>query len=118
VARLRGIIEHRRTRRYGFREYFDGDGANARLAAEAGELYRRGRRCHWWDLLLRPQVAFVKHYLLKAAFLDGVFGLMIAQKAATAVQLKYAALWACQNGFLDTGPTAPGKSDREPPARG
>ena len=118
VARLRGLIEHRRTRRQGFREYFEGEGANARLAAEAGELYRRGRRCHWWDLLLRPQAAFVKHYLLKAAFLDGVFGLMIAQKAATAVQLKYAALWARQNGLLDAPGSAPAAPASEPPSVG
>jgi (heptosyl)LPS beta-1,4-glucosyltransferase len=116
TARLRGVLEHRRTRRSGFREYFNGAGANARLEAEAGDLYRRGRRCRWWDLLLRPRVAFVKHYLLKAGFLDGSFGLMIAQNAATAVQLKYAALWACQNGFLPS--TAPARPAAEAPGAG
>ncbi|MEO1236190.1 MAG: hypothetical protein AAFX76_05310 [Planctomycetota bacterium] len=46
--------------------------------------------------MLRPWFAFWKFYLIKRGFLDGTFGLLIAQKAALSVQLKYAALWAVQ----------------------
>jgi glycosyltransferase involved in cell wall biosynthesis len=114
AGRLRGFLEHRRTARRGFREYFDGSFADARLALTASELYARGRRCRWWDLLLRPSGAFAKHYLLKGGFRDGLFGLMIAQKAATAVQLKYAALWARQNGFLEESAPAAARPAAQP----
>ncbi len=100
LARLRGCLLHRRTCDRGFAEYFDGAMADARNPLLAAQMYRRGHRCRWTDLVFRPWVAFCKHYVLKRGFLDGTFGLLIAQKAATAVQLKYAALWAMQNGYL------------------
>jgi hypothetical protein len=82
----------------GFSEYFNGRLADDRLRLMAEELHRRGKRCRWGDLALRPLLAFVKFYLLKGGFLDGAFGLLIAQRAAVAVQLKYAALWALNDG--------------------
>jgi (heptosyl)LPS beta-1,4-glucosyltransferase len=63
-------------------------------------MFRQGRQCTWLDLLLRPPAAFAKFYLLKQGFLDGQFGLLIAQRAAWAVQLRYATLWARQHGAL------------------
>jgi hypothetical protein len=41
----------------------------------------------------------LKFYFIKQGFRDGQFGLLIAQKAALGVQLKYAALWAHQRGL-------------------
>ncbi len=103
VGRLRGWLEHGRHRGAGFSEYFNGRLADDRVRLLAEDLHRRGRRCRWLDLLLRPFLAFMKFYFFKGGFRDGVFGLLIAQRAAVAVQLKYAALWAAQIGCLPNG---------------
>jgi glycosyltransferase involved in cell wall biosynthesis len=112
VGRLRGWLEHGRSRQAGFSEYFNGRLADDRLRLMAADLCRRGQRCRWGDLALRPLVAFLKFYLLKGGFLDGKFGLLIAQRAAFAVQLKYAALWAIQMGYFQSaaGPDAESRS--------
>lgn len=98
VLKLSGCIYHRRHSAGGFSDYFSGRRQDERLIPVAQQMYTRGKRCHWWDLMLRPWFNFWKFYLLKRGFLDGVFGLMIAQKAAVSTQLKYAALWAVQQG--------------------
>ncbi len=99
VGRLRGWLEHRRQVAR-FKDFFDGRLADQRLVLSAAQLQRRGRSCRWADLALRPGLTFLKHYLLKGAVLDGLFGLMMAQRAALAVQLKYSALWAMERGML------------------
>jgi len=95
---LSGWIEHKRVGDASFCDYFGGARMDARLLSVARQAYARGKRAHWWDLVVRPQVSFLKFYVLKAGFLDGTFGLLIAQKAAMSTQLKYAALWAVQQG--------------------
>lgn len=79
-----------------FRDYFDGPRYARRVEALAGELYQAGRRAGWFDLAFRPVAAFLKFYVAKGGFLQGSFGLVIAQKAAVSVQLKYARLWHMQ----------------------
>lgn len=99
VRRLAQAIEHKRTSAGGFRDYFDGRLEDSRLVMVAEHLYAQGRRCRAWDLVLRPAIAFFKFYVLKGGFMDGTFGLLIAQKAWQGAQLKYAALWAVQQGM-------------------
>ncbi len=60
---------------------------------EALELHRRGRRARFPDLCLRPPARFLRAYLLKGGFLDGVPGFLIAAVTAFHVLLKYAKLW-------------------------
>jgi glycosyltransferase involved in cell wall biosynthesis len=55
-------------------------------------LYERGRRAGPGDLLLRPCVRFFRFYVLKAGFLEGWRGLLLACMAAHYVRLKYAKL--------------------------
>jgi glycosyltransferase involved in cell wall biosynthesis len=98
VRKLRGWIVHKRLSRAGFSDYFSGRRLDERLLDVAREMHAAGKRCRWWDLVIRPRLAFWKFYLLKRGFLDGAFGLLIAQKAAVSTQLKYAALWAVQHG--------------------
>ncbi len=74
-------------------DYFDGPRYARRAEALAREMYDRGRRANYLDLLLRPCFAFCKFYFFKFGFLQGTFGLLIAQKASSSVQLKYARLW-------------------------
>ena len=59
----------------------------------AKELLRDGRRARLADLLLRPPARFLRAYLLKAGFLDGMPGFIIAAASAFYVFLKYAKLW-------------------------
>ena len=96
VMKLDGWIEHKRHSAAGFGDYFSGRRMDDRLMMVARQMYDKGKRAHWWDLTLRPVLAFWKFYLVKRGFLDGTFGLLIAQKAASSTQLKYAALWAVQ----------------------
>ncbi|MBI1337928.1 MAG: glycosyltransferase [Phycisphaera sp.] len=101
-----GHIDHRRHSQAGFRDYFDGSLEDSRLLMVAQDLHKRGKRCTSWDLAVRPLTTFLKLYIFKLGFLDGAFGLLIAQKTARGTALKYAALWAVQNGV--DKPTQPG----------
>ncbi len=106
VRALSGWIEHKRHSDAGFSDYFSGKRMDERLLMVARQMHSRGKRARAFDLVFRPWLAFLKFYLLKRGFLDGTFGLLIAQKAAVSTQLKYAALWSVQNGLdpADTGP--------------
>lgn len=45
------------------------------------------------DLFLRPLIRFLRGYLLRRGFLDGLPGIIIAATAAYAVFIKYAKVW-------------------------
>jgi glycosyltransferase involved in cell wall biosynthesis len=63
-------------------------------AAEAGA---RGKRFGMSDLLVRPAWLFVKMYVIKRGFLDGMQGLILALLSSAYVFTKYAKLWEVQN---------------------
>ena len=48
---------------------------------------------HWYDLLLRPGFRFVKGYFLRAGFMDGAHGFIIAVVSAFGACMKYVKLW-------------------------
>jgi (heptosyl)LPS beta-1,4-glucosyltransferase len=102
LGRLGGAIEHKRYSRAGFEDYFSGRRLDERLLMVARDMLRRGRRCSTADLLFRPPLALLKHLVLRGGFRQGGFGVLLAQKTAVTTQLKYAALWAVQNG-LESG---------------
>jgi glycosyltransferase involved in cell wall biosynthesis len=52
----------------------------------------RGRRAGIFDLTIRPFVSFIKHYISKAGFLDGVEGFLVSALSSSAVFVKYAKL--------------------------
>ncbi|MGB7631476.1 MAG: glycosyltransferase family 2 protein [Candidatus Deferrimicrobium sp.] len=58
----------------------------------ARQMFDRGRRCGIADLLLRPAFAFVKTYLLRLGFLDGVEGVVISATTSWLAFAKYAKL--------------------------
>ena len=62
------------------------------LAAE--HLYTHGKRTRWSDLTFRPFFAFLRTYVFKQGFRDGMQGLMIATLTAYGVFLRYAKVWA------------------------
>lgn len=96
VRKLYGWLEHKRHSTGGFTDFFNGKLEDSRLMLVAQHMHQQGKRCGWADIALRPLFAFLKFYILKRGFLDGQFGLLIAQKAAMGAHLKYAALWAYQ----------------------
>lgn len=61
------------------------------LAAEY--LCKRGKPARGVDLFILPIAAFIRTYLLKQGFRDGVPGLIIAMFTAYSVFLKYAKVW-------------------------
>jgi len=65
------------------------------LAAE--DLFASGRRCTLPDLVLRTPFMFVKMYLLRRGFLDGIQGFILAVVSSAYVFVKYAKLWELQH---------------------
>ncbi len=63
---------------------------------EETQLWEAGRRARVSDLVLRPPARFLRCYLLKSGFRDGVPGIVIAAVTAFHVFLKYAKLWELQ----------------------
>ncbi len=58
----------------------------------ARKMFGEGRRCGLADLTARPAFAFLKTYVFRLGFLDGVEGIEIAAAAALHVFAKYAKL--------------------------
>lgn len=71
---------------------------NRYTSLQAELLYRQGRRAHLTQLLASPVARFVKFYLLRAGFLDGVPGLIHILIGCHNSFLKYAKLWERQQG--------------------
>ena len=65
---------------------------------QARALAADGRRVRLSDLVLRPPARFVRAYLLKGGFRDGVPGFVVAAATAFHVFLKYAKLWELGQG--------------------
>ncbi|MDR7513163.1 MAG: glycosyltransferase family 2 protein [Armatimonadota bacterium] len=66
----------------------------SRLAAQ--DLLEQGRRARLWDVALHPPAAFLRNYLLRGGFRDGLPGLIISAMNAYYVFLKFAKLWELQ----------------------
>ncbi|MFQ6007400.1 MAG: glycosyltransferase family 2 protein [Candidatus Zixiibacteriota bacterium] len=60
------------------------------LGAEAA--WRNGKKSRWFDIVVRPPLAFIKHYVSKQGFRDGFEGFIISVMSAVAVFVKYAKL--------------------------
>jgi glycosyltransferase involved in cell wall biosynthesis len=59
----------------------------------ASQLWKEGKRAGWISIGLRPVQRFLKMYVARAGFLDGIHGLVLAMLGAFSVFLKYAKLW-------------------------
>lgn len=59
----------------------------------AAHHFKQGRRVRALDLFILPIAAFIRTYLLKQGFRDGVPGLIIALQTAYSVFLKFAKVW-------------------------
>jgi (heptosyl)LPS beta-1,4-glucosyltransferase len=100
TARVRGRVEllHGELLHYTKRdlsEHHEVTERYARLAAE--HLAENGMTCGASKMFFSSIAAFIRTYILKQGFRDGVQGLMIAMFTAYGVFLKYAKLWERNN---------------------
>jgi glycosyltransferase involved in cell wall biosynthesis len=66
---------------------------NVYTSLAARQLVQEGRPFRLTDLLIRPIFAFIKMYVLKRGFLDGMPGLILCVLSGCYVFAKYAKLW-------------------------
>jgi len=55
--------------------------------------HRDGHPFRWYDLAFRPFFRFTRGYFMRAGFMDGLAGLVVATISAYGVFIKYARLW-------------------------
>lgn len=58
----------------------------------AEQAFAAGKRAGWFDIVIRPPVAFIKQYVSKQGFRDGLEGFLVSFLSAVAVMVKYAKL--------------------------
>jgi glycosyltransferase involved in cell wall biosynthesis len=90
IGRLSNPMDHFTERR--IRDHFRKFGQYTTLAAQ--EKGRNVRRVHATDLIFRPLIVFIKSYLVKQGFRDGVRGLIVSVFAGMYTFVKYAKLWS------------------------
>lgn len=73
------------------KHYFTKFNKYTTLAAE--EAVRQGKRSNVLDLLGRPVWSFIKMYIIKRGFLDGLQGFILCVVSALYVFVKYAKIW-------------------------
>jgi hypothetical protein len=89
VERLSGELEH-----WSYQDLADQvERIQAFSRVQAQQLFDQGRRATLSDLVFNPPGRFMRAYLLKRGFLDGIPGFVIAAATAFHVLLKYAKLW-------------------------
>jgi glycosyltransferase involved in cell wall biosynthesis len=69
----------------------------------ADELLQAGRKVGLLDLTLRPLFTFLKMYVLRRGFLDGIHGLILGLLSSVHVLVKYAKLWDRLRAESDAG---------------
>ncbi|RME26562.1 MAG: glycosyltransferase family 2 protein, partial [Candidatus Zixiibacteriota bacterium] len=88
TARLSGELLH-----YSYpslESYFEKFNRYTTLGAE--EAFARGERARWYHFIGKPLMCFIKHYVLKKGFLDGIEGMVISVLSSCSVFVKYAKL--------------------------
>ncbi len=105
VERLPGHLHH-----FSYRDLADQIARIQFFSGQAAEaLVREGRRFRIRDLVLRPPARWLRCYVQRRGFLDGVPGFVIAGASAFYVFLKYAKLWeATRSGGAAPRPPADG----------
>ncbi len=92
VGKLSGELHH-----YTYQDLADQVRSISSLSRSAAHtMNQKGKRASLLDLVTRPLVRFVKFYLLKRGFLEGMPGFIVAVMDAWGVFLKYAKLWELQ----------------------
>jgi glycosyltransferase involved in cell wall biosynthesis len=88
VGRLKGELLH-----YSYpnlESYFEKFNRYTTMGAE--KALRQGKTAGWFEIVVKPPVSFVKHYVSKQGFRDGLEGFILSVLSAVAVLAKYAKL--------------------------
>jgi glycosyltransferase involved in cell wall biosynthesis len=92
VGQLKNELQH-----YSYRDLSDHlDRINRYSTLAAQQMLESGRRASPADLLLHPPAAFLRNYVLRGGFADGMAGLTISLVNSYSVLLKFAKLWELQ----------------------
>ncbi|MFB0528157.1 MAG: glycosyltransferase family 2 protein [bacterium] len=67
----------------------------------AKEMFTDGKRAGSFDLLFRPPVKFIKMYLIKRGYLDGIYGFIVSIIGSFYVFMKYMKLWELSKRRID-----------------
>jgi glycosyltransferase involved in cell wall biosynthesis len=70
--------------------YFEKFNRYTTMGAE--KAFTQGRRTGWFDIVIRPPASFIKHYVSKQGFRDGLEGFILSALSSVAVLAKYAKL--------------------------
>ncbi len=90
---LRNELQH-----YSFRDLRDQiERINQYTTLSARQMHEAGRRAGAFDLLVHPPAAFLRNYVLRRGFMDGIVGLTISLMSAHSVFLKFAKLREIQS---------------------
>ncbi len=71
---------------------------------QADQLYKRGKRFHWYHLVLRPLAIFGYYYFWQRGFTAGYRGFLISAISATFDFWSHAKLWEIQTLDLKASP--------------
>lgn len=67
-------------------------------AIASGEKYfRQGKKGAWYRKYLSPPISFIRNYIIKLGFLDGVEGFLLASMRAGYTRIKYNTLYRLQH---------------------
>lgn len=89
TARCRGEIFH-----YSFKDLSDYVARLNTLASNSAQaMHQGGKSASVLDILFRPLARFIKFYLLKLGFREGMAGLVVALIESYGAMTKYAKLW-------------------------
>ena len=92
VAYLRNDLEH-----YAYRDIaHHHEVMNRYTTLAAQQMHAQGRRAGLLDVVVHPPAAFLRNYVLKRGFQDGIPGFIISVMNAQYVFLKFAKLWEAQ----------------------
>jgi glycosyltransferase involved in cell wall biosynthesis len=66
---------------------------NSYTSLAAHELFDKGKNANLNDIIIRPMFLFLKMYIIRLGFLDGLRGLILAILSSSYVFTKYVKLW-------------------------
>ena len=97
VGRLTGELQH-----FAYRDIADHlETIDRYTSLAARQMHDAGRRTGAMEIAWHPPLAFLRNFLLRGGFRDGVTGLVISGMNAYYVFLKFAKLWQLQTGVAD-----------------
>jgi glycosyltransferase involved in cell wall biosynthesis len=100
VGQLKNELQH-----YSFRDLRDQlERINQYSTLAARQMHEAGRRASAFDLIAHPPAAFLRNYVLRRGFLDGMAGLTLSAVNAYSVFLKFAKLWEMQLPISNSQP--------------